>query len=123
MTTATSQTFSVAEDRHRRIERLQALATLMDSQFTIPGLGVRIGWDGLIGLIPGVGDLVTTAVSLYIVTEAQKLGVSRWTTVRMIGNIVVDALVGAIPILGDFFDVAYKANLRNLRLIGILPRR
>ena len=112
----------LTEDQQRRIDRLRALATLMDSQFTVPGIGVRMGWDGIIGLIPGVGDLLTTVVSLYIISEAQKLGVSRWTTLRMVGNLAIDALVGAVPVLGDIFDVAYKANLRNLKLMGIEPR-
>lgn len=111
----------LTDDQQRRIHRLQKLATLMDSQFTLPGIGYRIGWDGIIGLIPGVGDLFSTAISLYIIAEAQKLGVSRWTTTRMVANLVIDALVGAVPILGDLFDVAFKANLRNLRLLGIEP--
>lgn len=91
----------------------------MDSQFSIPGIPYRLGWDGIIGLIPGVGDLITSTVSLYIIVEAQKLGVSRWTTLRMVGNLLIDVAVGAVPVLGDVFDVAFKANLRNLRLLGI----
>lgn len=113
---------ALTPQQQRVVDRLQTVATLMDSQFAIPGIGYRIGWDGLIGLIPGVGDLASTAISLYIISEAQKLGVSRWTTARMVGNVAIDAVVGAIPVLGDLFDMAYKANLRNLRLLGIEPR-
>ena len=102
-------------------QRLRVLARLMDAQFELPGTRFRFGLDALIGLVPGLGDAVTTAISAYIIAEARRLGVSRWVLARMIANVALDALVGAIPLAGDLFDAAFKANLRNLRLLGINP--
>ena len=95
---------------------LARLADLMDSTFRLPG-GFRFGLDGLIGLIPGVGDLAGAAVSLYIVARAHRLGVSRATLYRMLLNVGAEALIGTIPLVGDIFDFAFKANLRNLALL------
>jgi hypothetical protein len=106
-------------DRARRLERLRRLAVLMDSAIEVPGLGVSFGVDPIIGLVPVVGDLVSTAASLYIVYEAHRLGASKGVLARMLGNVALDLLVGEIPVLGDVFDVAFKANVRNLRLLGI----
>jgi Domain of unknown function (DUF4112) len=101
----------------RRIERLSILTHLLDDRFRIPGTRHRIGWDGLIGLVPGVGDAVTTLVSLYIVLEARRLGLPIAKLGRMGLNVGVDALLGAVPLVGDLFDVAWKANRRNLKLV------
>ena len=106
-------------EQQRVIERLRRLGHLLDSQFTVPGIGYRVGLDGLIGLVPGVGDTLTLALSAYIIIEAQKLNVSAATTARMIGNVLIDYVIGAIPVIGDLFDFAFKANQRNLRLLGI----
>lgn len=99
------------------IERLQHLACLLDDRFRIPGTGYRIGLDGLIGLVPGVGDAVTTLLSLYIVLEARRLGVPLTKLGRMGFRVGVDAILGSVPLVGDLFDVAYKSNRRNLRLL------
>lgn len=104
-------------DQQRRLARLRRLADLLDARFRIPGLGIRVGLDSIIGLVPGIGDLAPAAVSAWIIAEARKLGVSRTTQTRMIANVAADVLLGTIPLLGDLFDVAWKANLRNLRLI------
>lgn len=96
--------------------RLQRLARLLDSAVPLPG-GLRVGLDGIIGLIPGVGDLFGTALSSYIVAAAHRLGVSNAVLARMLGNILVDTLLGAVPLFGDLFDFAWKANLRNLDLL------
>lgn len=106
-------------DRAARIDRLRKLAILMDSSITIPGVQFKIGLDPLIGLMPGVGDIITTAISGYIVYQGYKLGASKGTIAKMIGNVVIDGLVGEIPVLGDVFDFAFKANVRNLKLLGI----
>jgi hypothetical protein len=106
----------VPADR-QTIERLQRLAYLLDDRFRIPGTGYRVGLDGLIGLVPGVGDAVTTLLSLYIVLEARRLGVPLTKLGRMGFHVGVDALLGSVPLLGDLFDVAYKSNRRNLRLL------
>lgn len=106
-------------DRVRRIARLRLIARLMDNAIEIPGTGIRFGLDSLIGLIPGAGDAVTAGVSLYIVYEAAKLGATRGQLAMMLGNIAIDTLVGTIPVLGDLFDLTFKANVRNLRMMGI----
>lgn len=105
----------------RRRQRLLALAQLMDNAFEIPGLKIRVGLDPIIGLIPAAGDAITAAVSLYIVWEAAQLGATKKQLGMMIGNIALDALVGSVPGLGDVFDVAFKANMRNLAIMGIGP--
>ncbi len=109
--------------------RIEALARVMDSIVAIPGTNVRLGFDALLGLVPVVGDVVSQAISSYIIWEARRLGVSRWTMTRMIGNSLLDMTVGAVPVVGDAFDVAFRANLRNLALLkadlerkGVGPR-
>jgi hypothetical protein len=102
---------------HRSIERLRQLAHLLDDRFRVPGTRYRIGLDGLIGLVPGLGDAVTTLLSLYIVLEARRLGVPLTKLCRMGLNVGVDTVLGAVPVLGDLFDVAFKANRRNLALL------
>ncbi|RTL71229.1 MAG: DUF4112 domain-containing protein, partial [Hyphomicrobiales bacterium] len=96
---------------------LDALANLMDSAFVIPGTQVRMGLDGLIGLVPVIGDLITTAISSYILVEARRLGASRFTLARMAMNIAVDGVFGAVPVAGDVFDVAFRANRRNVKIL------
>ncbi len=98
-------------------ERVQALARVMDSIVAIPGTNVRIGVDALLGLIPVVGDVVSQAISSYIIWEARRMGVSRWTMARMVGNSLMDMAVGAVPLVGDAFDVAFRANVKNLALL------
>ena len=109
------------EERQRIVQRLRWLAQLMDTALEVPGLGWRFGLDPVLGLVPGLGDALTTIVSAYIIAEGVRLGASRWTVARMIGNVAIDALIGTIPLLGDLFDAAFKSNVRNLRLLGISP--
>ena len=99
------------------LNRIRRVSKMMDSQFRIPGTGIQFGMDGLIGLIPGVGDIATAAVPVWILYEAHRAGVSRTTISRMAANVAVDAVVGMVPVLGDLFDVYWKANLKNLRLL------
>lgn len=99
------------------LRRLRRLANLLDTAFTIPGTRWRIGLDAIIGLVPGVGDLVTSAFALYIVVEAHRLGVRGGTLARMLANVAIDFLIGSIPLLGDIFDTAWKCNVRNLQLL------
>jgi hypothetical protein len=103
-----------AEARLRRIRRL---AWLVDAAFVIPGTGWRFGLNSIIGLAPGAGDFVLGAISLYIVYEAAQLGVPRALLLQMIGNVVVEVVGGSIPVIGDLFDVALKANIRNIRVL------
>ena len=99
------------------VARLQFLAHLLDSAFLIPGINRRIGLDAVIGLLPGIGDAISTALSSYIIWEARQLGVPRWKIARMIGNVALDTAVGAIPLAGDLFDAAFKSNQRNLKIV------
>lgn len=97
--------------------RLERLAWLLDSSIRVPGTRFRIGIDGLIGLLPGIGDLVGTLLSGYIVAEAARLGVPGSALARMVFNVLLETLVGTIPVAGDLFDFAWKANQRNVRLL------
>ena len=108
---------SGALSRAQRIARIDALATLMDTAFLVPGTQIRFGLDALIGLVPGIGDAVTTLISLYIVSEARALGAPPLLIARMIANVALDGFVGAIPLAGDAFDVAFRANRRNMALL------
>ena len=99
------------------IARITALTKLLDSAFLIPGLNRRVGLDAVIGLIPGIGDAISTLLASYIIWEARQLGLPRWKIARMIGNVAVDTAIGAIPVAGDAFDLFFKANERNLRII------
>ncbi len=99
------------------IQRLQRLARLWDSAVRIPGTQVRLGLDPLVGLIPGIGDAAGALVSAYIVLEAARFDVPGTTLLRMLANIAIDALLGTVPVIGDIFDVTWRANLRNVALI------
>jgi hypothetical protein len=99
------------------LARLDALATLMDGSFTIPGTNIRMGLDGIIGLVPVAGDLISGVISSYIIWEAKQLGASRWVIGRMMTNTLIDTTLGAIPVVGDAFDVLFRNNMRNLALL------
>ena len=100
-----------------RLARLRKLAWLLDAQFLLPGTRFRFGINGLLGLAPGAGDVVVGLVSLYIVNEARQLGAPPALLARMLANIGIEVLGGAVPVIGDMFDMAFKANLRNLALL------
>ncbi|MGO4509916.1 DUF4112 domain-containing protein [Bradyrhizobium sp. MOS001] len=103
--------------REQRVARMEAIAKLLDVAFILPGTNIRYGIDGLIGLIPIVGDIITTAISLWLVREARALGAPWYLTARMLGNVAVDGVVGMVPFAGDAFDVMFRANMRNVRLL------
>lgn len=98
------------------LARLEALADLLDSRFRIPGTQVRFGLDPVLGLVPGIGDLLSAAISLYIAAKLADLGVSRWVQACMLWNIALDTVIGIVPVLGDVFDVGFKANKKNAAL-------
>jgi hypothetical protein len=104
-------------DRADALRRLEILAQLMDNAFLIPGLNRRVGLDAIIGLVPGIGDAVTTLVQSYVIWEARRLGAPKTLIARMVGNVALDGLVGLIPFAGDAFDAVFKANIRNVRLL------
>lgn len=97
--------------------RVEALARVMDSMVAIPGTNIRLGVDAILGLIPVIGDVISHTISSYIIWEARRLGVSRWTMTRMISNSMTDFAIGIVPIIGDALDVAFRANMRNLALL------
>jgi hypothetical protein len=103
--------------QQKRVQRARQLAKLLDEAILIPGINKRIGLDPIIGLIPGGGDTLTMLMSAYIVVEAALLGLPAATLFKMVGNIVIDAFVGTVPVLGDLFDVVSKANIRNIKLL------
>ena len=105
------------ETSSRRLAALARFAELLDSGIRIPGTQLRFGLDPLIGLIPGVGDAAGAVLAGWILVEAIRLGASRATLVRIAGNIALDAGVGAVPLIGDIFDFAWKANVRNVTLL------
>lgn len=96
---------------------LERLAWWLDSSIVVPGTRFRIGIDALIGLVPGIGDLIGTALSAYIVAAAARRGLPGSVLLRMAFNVGIEAIVGAVPILGDLFDAAWKANQRNVALL------
>jgi hypothetical protein len=101
----------------RELRQMDRLARLMDTQFRFPGTNFRFGLDGIIGLIPGAGDLSTFAISGYMIWVMAHNGASGYVMARMIMNVLLDALIGSIPLLGDLFDFAFKANTRNMKLM------
>jgi uncharacterized protein DUF4112 len=103
--------------REQRLARLDAIAKLLDIAFVLPGTRIRYGIDGIIGLIPVVGDIIATALSLWLVREARALGAPWHITARMLGNVAIQGVVGAVPVAGDAFDVLFRANIRNVRML------
>ncbi|MEJ6391656.1 DUF4112 domain-containing protein [Gymnodinialimonas sp. 2305UL16-5] len=108
---------SSKEQAQKDLDRLNYLADRLDSAFTLPGTSIRFGYDSILGLVPGLGDTLTLAPAFYIIWKARELGASTPLTLRMAGNVGIDALVGSIPLIGDLFDVGFKANRRNVALL------
>jgi len=99
------------------LKKLDRLAWWMDAAFKVPGTNWRVGLDGLIGLIPGIGDLIAGGASAWIVAHAVRIGLPWHVVIRMAGNVALESLVGTIPIIGDLFDMGYKANQRNVAIM------
>ncbi len=97
--------------------RVEVLERLLEGMIEIPVLRRKVGLDAIVGLVPVAGDLVTAAMGLYLVWEARNLGMTRWRQWRMIANIGFDTALGAVPLAGDLFDLVYRSNTRNLRVI------
>jgi Domain of unknown function (DUF4112) len=105
------------ESEDKDLKLLNNLANLLDNKFTIPGTNFRFGLDGLIGVVPYVGDFAGFAVSGYLVTIMMRKGAGIGILLQMFGNMLIDALVGTIPLFGDFFDLTFKSNRRNVELL------
>ncbi|MBW3095820.1 DUF4112 domain-containing protein [Pseudohoeflea coraliihabitans] len=103
--------------RNAEIARLQRLANSMDTAFRVPGTGFRFGWDGLLGLIPGIGDAASLAPSAWILWRAHRIGAPARLLTRMGVNVAVDTAIGTVPLIGDLFDIGFKANRRNVALL------
>jgi hypothetical protein len=112
----TYHTFS-ARETGQAVARLEALARLMDGAFILPGTNIRMGLDALVGLIPIAGDVISGLISSYLIWEARQLGAPKWLIARMVANTLIDTVVGAVPVLGDAFDVAFRANMKNMALL------
>lgn len=116
---SSAPTLDPYEDEYSaRLKRIDALAKLLDGQFAIPGTPIKFGWDGIIGLIPGIGDTVTLLPQLYILFEAIRAKVGWSVIFKMAINVGIDWLVGTLPVLGDVFDIFWKSNLRNAKLVA-----
>ncbi|NIY72611.1 DUF4112 domain-containing protein [Marivivens donghaensis] len=113
--TSSFATEPIVTPRLDELDRLTKIARMMDSRYKIAG--IRFGWDTILGLIPGVGDTLTMAPSLYILAKARKMGASNRLLAQMIGNIGIDWIIGWIPLLGDLLDVGFKSNRRNVELL------
>ncbi len=105
------------QSSERALTRIRALARALDDAIAIPGTDYRIGIDPLLGLFPAVGDYLGAALSTYIIWQAARLGASRPMLLRMTANVLLELAVGAFPVLGDAFDVVWKANARNIELL------
>ena len=117
MTTFAAAASFDLDDHTRRLARLKTLARLMDTALRIPGTRIRFGADSALGLIPGAGDFIGLGISLFALGEAMRFGVPPRLLARMIGNIAIDTGLGAIPVAGDIFDLLFKSNTRNLKLL------
>lgn len=107
----------ITKNKETGLQRIEKLSVLLDSKFTFPGLKFKYGLDPILGLFPVLGDLSSFAISCTLLLFMAKHGASRKVVILMAGNIILDTVVGSIPILGSIFDFAYKANNRNIRLL------
>lgn len=98
-------------------QRVESMEMVLERSFRIPGINYPIGLDAVIGLIPVLGDIITTAMGAYIVWEARNLGVPKWKLWRMGANVAFDTVIGAVPVVGDAADLLFRSNTRNLRII------
>jgi hypothetical protein len=98
-------------------QRIEGMERLLERSFTIPGINRHVGLDAIVGLVPVVGDVVAAAMGAYLIWEARNLGLPKWKLYRMAGNVAFDTALGAIPVVGDAFDLVFRSNTRNLRMI------
>jgi C4-dicarboxylate transporter len=106
-----------SDSRRERLDRLDTLSRLLDVAFTVPGTSIRFGAEAIMRLVPGIGDAAASALSCLILYEAHRLGVPRRVMIRVAGNVAIEAAAGAVPFIGDLFDVAFRANRRNVQIL------
>jgi Domain of unknown function (DUF4112) len=111
------RSFEDTETRSASLARLDALARLFDTAFLVPGTNVRFGVEAIMRLVPGIGDAAASALSCYLLYEAHRLGVPSRVFARMLLNVAIEGVVGAVPVVGDAFDVGFRANRRNVRIL------
>lgn len=116
MSRSTIDIGTVSTDNEARARRIAHIANALDSKFEVPGVGLKLGYDSLIGLIPGVGDAITSVAGGYLIYEAARAGARKRILARMAFNTFLDSTLGAVPILGDVFDMAFRSNTLNARL-------
>jgi Domain of unknown function (DUF4112) len=114
---ATAGPFHAVDDYQARVGRIALIARLTDTAIRVPGTDVKLGLDAVIGAVPLVGDMVMLCVSAVLIRDAQKLGVPNHALVRMATNSGIDAVVGSVPFIGDLFDLVFRANERNMRIV------
>ena len=102
---------------HTDTADIEKLAELLDTKWVLPGTTWRFGLDSVIGLVPGIGDAVTTIMGAYIIVRARELGAPLHLQAAMVGNLAIDTLVGAVPLVGDVFDFAFRSNAKNVRML------
>lgn len=112
-----------AADVAQRLDRIERVATLLDARFRIPLLGIPIGWDSILGLVPGLGDAVTAMPAGWMMWHGHQMGARKRTLARMGVNAGIDLVIGAIPLVGDLFDIAFKSHIKNLALLQSEMRR
>ena len=106
-----------AQSQRESLAWLERLSLLFDTAFIIPGTNIRFGIEAIMRLVPGIGDLAASALSSFLLYQAYRLGVPRRLLLRMLGNVAVEGIIGSVPFLGDAFDVAFRANRRNVRIL------
>ena len=109
--------FPTGNDPQSVRQRLEAMEMLLERSFRIPGINYPIGLDAIVGLVPILGDIVTTAMGAYFVWEARNINMPKWKLWRMAGNVAIDTAVGAVPVVGDAADFLFRSNTRNLRIV------
>ncbi len=113
----TTERIHPSAERLAALRRIDLLSQLFDTAFILPGTNVRFGIEALLRLIPGIGDAAASALSAYLLYEAHRLGVPRHVFARLAANVAMEGIVGAVPLIGDLFDVGFRANRRNVRIL------
>ena len=108
---------SIDEGRRAALKRIDMLAKLFDTAFIMPGTNIRFGVEAILRLVPGIGDAAASALSCYLLYEAHRLDVPTHVFGRLVANVAIEGVVGAIPVLGDLFDVGFRANRRNVKIL------
>jgi hypothetical protein len=112
-----SRSYSAQVDKRAAVARLDALAKLFDTAFLLPGTNIRFGIESIMRLVPGVGDAAASALSCWLLYEAHRLEIPKHVFARMVANVAIEGVVGAVPVLGDLFDVGFRANRRNVKIL------